>query len=376
MLTELQKSQELINKSRNILIIPQEELCGDSLGSALALHEGLKKIENNIKNPETHLPPNIPSRLEFLLPEEQDKKPAKPLKRLIISINNNLDKINTLQYKKEGGKLQVIFSLDHDYSIKKEDIIVQTMSFNYDLIITLDAPNLTMLGKIYETNPELFDNAPIINIDHHENNWLFGNANLVNTKASSTAEVVIDFLNFLKVPLNESCATCLLCGIIEKTQSFHKPQTTPGTFRVASELLSKGAKQELIIQHLYKTKPLDIVKLWGRVMTNIKYDNRKKIISSFITANMLQEINTDASTIKHLLKELKENFLTYSHFLILWESKDNTHAIFATKNTGILESISSRVNGKIKNGYVVFQMPEKNLYKSEARIFNLMQSIL
>lgn len=188
--------------------------------------------------------------------------------------------------------------------------------------------------------------------------------------------MVIDFLNFLKITVTENCATCLLCGIIEKTQSFRKPQTTPGTFRLASELLNNGAKQELIIQHLYKTKPLDTIRLWGEIMKSIKYDTGKRIVSSFITKEIFQKTNTNVSIIKQLMLELKENFSGYNHFLILWESKNSTHAIFSTKNISILENISSLIGGKIKNSYLVLEDPENNLYKAEARIFNLIQSIL
>lgn len=37
----------------------------------------------------------------------------------------------------------------------------------YDAIFICDTGSIDMLGTIYSENPEVFRNAPVVNIDHH-----------------------------------------------------------------------------------------------------------------------------------------------------------------------------------------------------------------
>ncbi len=378
MLDQFSKSQQLINQNSNILIIPGEEINGDSLGSMLALYHALKKSNGAKKNFHLHLPEDIPSRLQFLINEEEVEKSALPAKTVIISINNEPDNIAALHYEKQNNKLKIILSLKKDCEVQYDDIKIETSSLNYDLAIILDAPNLINLGKIYEKYSEIFSKIPIINIDHHENNWRFGNANLINPQASSTAEIIKEFINFLNIPYDKNIATCLLCGIIEKTQSFRKPQTPPRIFRLASELINEGADKELIIKHLYKTKPINTVKLWGEIMKNIKHDRRKKFVSCLISKLVFQKTETNPSFLKQLTDDLKENFSACENFLILWESYNKICGIFMVKNANhpnkteqLIKNAFGPVNCAIKNDYLILQLPEQNIYRAESLIFNL-----
>ena len=78
MLDQFSKSQQLINQNSNILIIPGEEINGDSLGSMLALYHALKKSNGAEKNFHLYLPEDIPSRLQFLINEGEIEKSVLP----------------------------------------------------------------------------------------------------------------------------------------------------------------------------------------------------------------------------------------------------------------------------------------------------------
>ena len=383
MFDQFSKSQQLINQNSNILIIPGEEINGDSLGSMLALYHALKKSNGAEKNFHLYLPDDIPSRLQFLINKKEIERSVLPAKTAIISINNELNNIAALRYEKQNDKLKIILSLNNDCAVQYDDIKIEALSLNYDLAIILDTPNLINLGKIYEKYSEIFSKIPIINIDHHKNNWRFGNTNLTNPNASSTAEITKEFINFLNIPYDKNIATCLLCGIIEKTQSFRKPQTPPIIFRLASELISEGADKELIIKHLYKTKPINTVKLWGEIMKNLKHDRHKKFVSCLIPETVFQKTETNPSFLKQLTDDLKENFSACENFLILWESRNKICGIFTTKRADrlneterFIKNALNSVNCEIKNDYLVLQMPERNIYRAESLIFNLINQCI
>ena len=83
--------------------------------------------------------------------------------------------------------------------------------------------------------------------------------------------------------IDEDIATLLLTGIITDTGSFQNANTTPKSFAVAAQLISYGARQQEIIQHIYKTKQLSQLKLWGRILSKIQTDDSHKIVWSVVT---------------------------------------------------------------------------------------------
>ena len=114
-----------------------------------------------------------------------------------------------------------------------------------DLIIALEAHSLEDLGGLYEHNADLFFETPKINIDNNPENEYFGAVNLVDVTATSVAEILTGLLQEYEAQLlDEDIATCLLTGIISKTQSFQDVQTTPRAFLKASELVSLGGRQQ------------------------------------------------------------------------------------------------------------------------------------
>jgi nanoRNase/pAp phosphatase (c-di-AMP/oligoRNAs hydrolase) len=70
--------------------------------------------------------------------------------------------------------------------------------------------------------------------------------------------------------LDEHIATSLLSGIISNTKGFQTHSVTPRSLSVASNLISAGARRDIIIKHLYQTKSLAALKLWGRALANIQ----------------------------------------------------------------------------------------------------------
>ncbi|HCL47718.1 TPA: hypothetical protein DHW58_01870 [Patescibacteria group bacterium] len=145
--------------------------------------------------------------------------------------------------------------------------------FKYDTVIVLDAADLHQLGLAYDRYPTLFQEIPIINIDHHASNAYFGSVNLVDLTATSTAEILIGLIEALGVNLiDPGVATCLLTGIIADTGSFQNANTTPKSLTVAAQLVGFGAQQQEIIRHLFKTKSLAQLKLWGQVLARIQFD--------------------------------------------------------------------------------------------------------
>jgi len=124
--------------------------------------------------------------------------------------------------------------------------------FPYDLIFVLDTEDLESLGELYNRNADFFYHTPLINIDHHPHNMRFGQVNFIEVTATSTAEMLYHFFkSWSPENFDGDVATCLLSGMIGKTNCFKSPSITPKALIAASELIGLGARREQVITCLY-----------------------------------------------------------------------------------------------------------------------------
>lgn len=140
---------------------------------------------------------------------------------------------------------------------------------SYDLVIALDCGDMSRMGEAYAG---LASPPPIVNIDHHVTNTLFGDANVVETGYTSTAELLFHLLPGLGVRLTTELATCLLTGIVTDTLGFRIPGVNAGTFRTASTLMEAGADLGFITQNALLSKPMSTLRLWQAGLNHMRLE--------------------------------------------------------------------------------------------------------
>jgi len=139
-----------------------------------------------------------------------------------------------------------------------------------DCAVAVDASDAGRLGSVYDA--ERFAGVPLIVIDHHRTNTRFGTINFVR-EASSTAELVLELLEFLGWWPDVTVATCLLAGLVTDTQGFRTTSTTADSFRAALRLLDAGADLHGVMAAAFKQRTLPSLKVWGRALQHVRYDD-------------------------------------------------------------------------------------------------------
>ena len=298
--TPKQQAIELINRANNILIVPGRP-DGDSIGSALSLLMVFKKLNKNVS---VAVMEPVGQAYRFLPDVSEVSNTVSGTRDFIITLDSPNTETDKLSYNFDDGKLNIIIAPKKG-QYKPEDVTCRQGDFKYDLVITLDAPYQSQLGEIYERHTALFQEVPLINIDHHASNAYFGTVNLVDLTATSTAEILIGLVEALGNNLIDSdVATCLLTGIIADTGSFQNANTTPKSLTVAAQLVGLGARQQEIIKHLFKTKSLATLKLWGQILSNIQFDSTHKFVWALCGFNDLQTSGADEGAFSGLIDEL------------------------------------------------------------------------
>lgn len=297
--TPKQQAVALINRSNRVLVVPGRP-DADSIGSGLALLGALRKMNKEVGI--ATLDP-INQQLQFLPDIDSIAADVTGTRDFVITINNAQAEPDKLSYTFEDGRLNIVVT-PKSGQYGSNQVSFSQGQVQYDLIIVVDAADLTQTGAIYDAYPTLFREVSVINIDHHATNSYFGTVNLVDLTATSTGEILVGLLEAIGVEIDADIATCLLTGIISDTGSFQHANTTPKSLTVAAQMVGYGARQQDIIRQLFKTKEYSTLKLWGQVLANLEYDPTHKLVWATATYLDIESTGATAESFTGLIDEL------------------------------------------------------------------------
>lgn len=245
-----QKAIDLIANSNKILLTTHENTDGDDLGSVLALSH---YFINNSKQAKVVVTGGVPSRLEFM----------------------------------PGS----------------DSVDSETQSTDFDLLIVSGCSTLNRIRNTHIENLKI----PVINFDHHPDNQSYATVNVVDSKKSSVAELMYDFLQFANWEINSDMATCLLTGIITDTGLLMHSNTQGTTLEAVGELMKRGALVSEVAKHTFTTESPVSMRAWGKALENAYFNPETKMIFSVITKDQLAELGeTELANFEGLVETLNK----------------------------------------------------------------------
>lgn len=174
----------------------------------------------------------------------------------------------------------------------------------YDLLILVDGTNLV---QYYRENsalpsPNLDAYDKIMHVDHHQSLPEKLSTWTLQKQLSSTAEVILTDI----VPdgfIDEKIATLGYGAIVGDTGNF-KWALLPGTFKLASKLLDKGADFEGIVDRFFFQRTKLYLEMMAYGILNCEYDDKIQTQFLFLPYEKLQKDGID----NHKLFVLKDAF--------------------------------------------------------------------
>lgn len=315
-----QQFENVLKNAKHALIFMAQDFSGDAVGSAWATYEFLKKndIETTVVVPSDE---RYVERFSFLNKPEETIDSLAGARDFVLAFNTKFNKITNVRTERVEDELR-IFITPEKGSIDPRDFSFIPAKFKYDLVIVLGSPDKESLGKVYEENPDIFYEVPVVNIDHHTENDNFGQVNIVDITASCTCEIIADLMQKINEKIiDESMAQCLLTGIIDATNSFQKKNTTPRSLQIGAMLMSKGGDQQKIIRYLYKTQPLHLLKLWGRVMARLYWEDDIALAWAPVFLEDFVQSRSKPSDVPFILDKVRENYSAGKIFMVLYNEE-------------------------------------------------------
>jgi phosphoesterase RecJ-like protein len=175
-----------------------------------------------------------------------------------------------------------------------------------DLVIALDAGELTRYGRLYEQHRSFLDHATILNIDHHISSQGCGQVNIIDPTAASTTELLVVLQQQANLPLNREAANCLLTGLITDTGSFQYSNTSPRTMETGAILIRAGATPDTIVKPIFRTRPLAQLRFQAAAINTAQTSADGRLIWSYATAETLAATGATAEMDENLSGLLRD----------------------------------------------------------------------
>lgn len=173
-----------------------------------------------------------------------------------------------------------------------------------EVLVILDASSRERIGPFL--SKRLIPTHAVVNIDHHITAEDFGDYNLIVPTASSTAEIIYKFIKSTQIPIDEASALCLYTGVMFDTGCFRYSNATPGTHRIAADLIEIGdfAPDE-IYRQVYEHVPLGKIHLLGQTLQTLEHTPDNKIAWVLVTQSMLNETQTTLDDVEGFVNQIQ-----------------------------------------------------------------------
>ncbi len=371
-----QQFKNVINNAKNVLIFTPQNAGGDALGAAWTVYFFLKK--KNIQATVVFGASNpYLQRFSFLSKPEHIIESLAGARDFVLAFNTKHNKITNVKTEQEEEELR-IFITPEKGSIDPRDFSFIPAKFKYDLVIAVGCADKETIGKIYEENPDIFYEVPVVNIDHHTENDQFGQINVVDIRASSTCEILAEtLLRIDEKNVDENIAQCLLAGLIDETNSFQNKNTTPRSLQISAALMTKGAKQQEIIRFLYKTQPLHLLKLWGRVMARLQWESDLELVWAPVFLEDFVQSRSNPNDVPFILDKIKENYSAGKMFMVLYsENIGQVHGVIKDGNNEQLKEIALLLEGKCLGDTCEFFLSSEDTTQSGVMVVEKIRGFL
>ncbi len=141
----------------------------------------------------------------------------------------------------------------------------------YDLVVTVECPELERAGF-----PGL-DRLPILNVDHHPANPLYGEVNYVDLDAPATGEQVWQMFRAAAVKPSPAAATNAFVALSTDTGDFRYSNATGRAFRAAAEMVEAGADPTAVAQWIHGHRRAAAVHLLGEALSTLRLEGNGSI---------------------------------------------------------------------------------------------------
>lgn len=173
------------------------------------------------------------------------------------------------------------FVVPEEMSFLDSSVLVPPSEFPHDLDVAV-AVDTSVRGRVGALAGAMEKANQLAVIDHHISDGSWGDVVVVDVTAGATTELVHALLLRLGWPIDEAVATALYTGLVTDTGRFQYSSTSSRTHDVASDLLARGVKTDVIGQQLFEEASFGYYEVVARVLGRAVLDEDHAFVWSIM----------------------------------------------------------------------------------------------
>jgi phosphoesterase RecJ-like protein len=184
-----------------------------------------------------------------------------------------------------------------------QDLVHEIPSQQFDAIFAVDCGDFFRIGDGHE---KLKGMGPIISIDHHDTNEAFGFLNILDQRASSTAEIIYLILKSLDIKIGFNIAVNLYTAILTDTGSFRYDNTNSRAFVICEEMMHAGVVPSHVAAEVYESHPRERFELLCQALAAMETYHGNKLAIIHVTEDMFRQTQSSREHSEGFVEFLKE----------------------------------------------------------------------
>ena len=178
---------------------------------------------------------------------------------------------------------------------------VEGITITRDVHEVFDAALIMECSELARTGVTGLDRSPVMNIDHHPGNKVYGAVNWIDESAAACGEMVFTLIEALAAPLTAEAATHIYLAVLTDTGSFHFSHLTPRTYDVAKRCVEAGADPRWIARTHYDSNSLSRVRIFGAVMNGMVIVDEGRVALLSITRKLMADLGGTSDDLEGLI---------------------------------------------------------------------------
>jgi len=211
--------------------------------------------------------------------------------------------------------------------------------FSRSLLFVLDCPNIARIDGV---DIEKF--KEVIKIDHHPFIDRMGIIEWVDTKYTSTCEMICEFLITTRFRSNKKIAENLFLGVVSDSDRFLFNTTTPRTLELMA-ILIKNSKIDItkLYPRLYE-RPLNELRFQSFITEHL-HVTKNGFASLKIDKSVLEKYRVDASTPSNLVNNFNNIKEIFCWALVTYDEKLKLYKVNIRSRGPEINKIAEKFNG-------------------------------
>ncbi|MBN1154490.1 bifunctional oligoribonuclease/PAP phosphatase NrnA [candidate division KSB1 bacterium] len=242
-----------------------------------------------------------------------------------------------------------------------------------DVFIFVDISDWERMGSLGDHIRRL--ESPKICIDHHHMTTKFSDIDIILEAASSTGELIYDFLHHVNFKITGKIATAIYTCLLTDTGSFRFSNTTARTHEIAAELIHNGVNSRAIYEYVYESNSPEKIILMGLALSTLKFECDNRVAWFCLTQKMFAQSGAqlwDTEGFPEIPRTIKDVEVS----IMFTELEENrTKISLRSKGRIIINAFASSLGGGGHN-YAAGAMVQQSLDETIPWVLNQIKQLM